>query len=75
MNKNGPDLELSIAQMELNNLMKRYKESSIPTPSSLVEDILDAQARVDVILEKREASPVVFEKIVSMLKCNFAYNL
>ena len=62
MNKNGPDLELSIAQMELNNLMKRYKESSISTPSSLVEDILDAQARVDVILEKREASPVVLKK-------------
>lgn len=62
MNKNGPDLELSIAQMELNNLMKRYKESSIPTPSALVEEILDAQARVDVILEKREASPVVLKK-------------
>lgn len=48
--------------MNLNILMNRYVGSSIPTPSALVEEILDAQARVDVILEKREASPVVLKK-------------
>lgn len=60
-NKNF-DQELSTAQMNLNILMSRYVGSSIPTPSALVEEILDAQARVDVILEKREASPVVLKK-------------
>ena len=60
-NKNF-DQELSTAQMNLNILMNRYVGSSIPTPSALVEEILDAQARVDVILEKREVSPVVLKK-------------
>ena len=48
--------------MKLNNLMDRYVGSPIPTSSVLVEEILDAQARVDVILEKREASLVVLKK-------------
>ena len=55
-NKNF-DQELSAAQMNLNILMNRYVGSSIPTPSALVEEILDAQERVSAILDKKEASP------------------
>ena len=62
MDNTSYDQELSVAQMKLNNLMDRYVGSPIPTSSALVEEILDAQARVDVILEKREASPVVLKK-------------
>ena len=60
-NKNF-DQELSAAQMNLNILMNRYVGSSIPTPSALVEEILDAQERVSAILDKKEASPAVLQK-------------
>ena len=60
-NKNF-DQELSTAQMNLNILMNRYVGSSIPTPSALVEEILDAQERVSAILDKKETSPAVLQK-------------
>ena len=62
MDNTSYDQELSVAQMKLNNLMDRYVGSPIPTPSALVEEILDAQERVSAILDKKEASPAVLQK-------------
>lgn len=68
MDNTSYDQELSVAQMKLNNLMDRYVGSPIPTSSALVEEILDAQERVSAILNKKEASSVVFEKKMSSNK-------
>lgn len=62
MDNRSYDQELRAAQMKLNNLMDRYVVSPIPTPSGLVDEILDAQEKVSAILDKKEVSPVVLEK-------------
>lgn len=48
------DFGVSKAQEHLLNLMNQYAKSGVPTPSSLVEDILSAQERVNRALAARD---------------------